>query len=70
MNGLEQDYSAQIAFDKIDANTEAGRMLLRKYGLRGHPSYVIVDSQGNRLWSASGVIAEAILQETIADFVN
>jgi len=70
VNGLERDYGAQIAFDKVDANMETGRMLLRHYGLRGHPSYVIVDPQGNRLWSASGVITQAILQETIAGFVN
>ena len=68
VDGLEQDYGNKLAFDKLDANAEPGRTLLREYSLRGHPSYVIVDPDGKRLWSASGVLTEERLRDAIEQF--
>ena len=70
VNGLEEEYADRLAFDRVDANAEPGRSQLRAYGLRGHPSYVIVDTEGNKLWSASGVLAEEALLEAINQFLE
>lgn len=39
VNGLEEEYGEVLTFERVNANLEPGRTLLRAYGLRGHPSY-------------------------------
>ena len=63
--GLEEEYGEDLTFDRVNANGEPGRTLLRTYGLRGHPSYVIVDPEGKSLWSASGLLSEDLLRTEI-----
>ena len=63
--GLEEEYGEDLTFDSVNANLEPGRTLLRTYGLRGHPSYVIVDPEGKSLWSASGLLSEDLLRTEI-----
>lgn len=70
VHGLEQTYGNQLAFGRLDADVEPGRTLLREYGLRGHPSYVIVDPDGKSLWSATGILSEGVLIETINQFLQ
>ncbi|MEM7127191.1 MAG: hypothetical protein AAF702_12740 [Chloroflexota bacterium] len=68
VNGLQASHEDQMTFDAIDAATESGSDLLDIYGLRGHPSYVIVDVDGKALWSFSGQTSEAILRQKIEEF--
>ena len=68
VNGLQTEFEDQIAFDAIDAATESGDIALDLYGLRGHPSYVIVDTAGEPLWSFSGQTTEVILQKYIVQY--
>ncbi len=63
---LEEEYGEELTFDSVNANGEPGRTLLRIYGLRGHPSYAIVDPEGKSLWSATGVLPEDTLQAAIS----
>jgi hypothetical protein len=65
VNGLQTEYDGRIVFEQIDANTDAGQQRLRFYGLRGHPSYTIVDIEGKALWSATGQLAEVQLRQQI-----
>ncbi|MBP8107671.1 MAG: hypothetical protein KAZ38_08655 [Caldilineaceae bacterium] len=62
VNGLETDYKGQLAFEQIDANQEIGQQRMRDYGLRGHPSYVIIDAKGAILWSATGQLPEEMIR--------
>jgi hypothetical protein len=63
--GLEEEYGEDLTFDRVNANLEPGRTLLRTYGLRGHPSYVIVDPEGKSLWSATGLLSKDLLRTEI-----
>ncbi len=64
MNGLEREFSEQFAFERSDANTEDGQAFLRAYGLRAHPSYVIVAPDGQVLWQFTGALsADALRQQ-------
>ena len=65
VNGLEAEFAGQTAFETYDANTEEGQDLIRAYGLRGHPSYIIVDRNGDRLWSFSGRMSDTALRDQI-----
>lgn len=62
VNGLEAEFAGEVAVATYDANTAEGQALMRAYGLRGHPSYVIVDIDGNRLWSLSGQTSDTALR--------
>ncbi len=62
VNGLQSDYKGQLVFEQIDANQEIGQQRLREYGLRGHPSYVIIDAKGAVLWSGTGQLPADLLQ--------
>ncbi len=54
VNGLEQEYGHRVVFERVDANTESGRLRFQAYRLRGHPGFVLVDAQGEVLWSFTG----------------
>ena len=68
VNGLEREFDTRMAFQRLDANTNEGQSLLRFYGLRGHPSYAIVDTQGEKLWSGMGEIPESILRTQVEKY--
>ena len=70
VNGLQAEFEDQISFDAIDAASDSGALALKAYRLRGHPSYVIVDEDGNPLWSFSGQADEEILREQIEQKLN
>lgn len=65
VNGLEEEFAGQLAFERIDANTKEGAARMKVYGLRGHPSYAIVDPEGNLLWFLSGQTDAERLRQTI-----
>ncbi len=54
VNGLEQEYRDRVVFERVDVNTESGRLRFQAYRLRGHPGFVLVDTQGEVLWSFTG----------------
>ena len=68
VNGLEREFDTRMAFQRLDANTEEGQSILRTYGLRGHPSYVIVDTKGEKLWSGMGEMPESILRTQVEKY--
>lgn len=70
VNGLEAEYSGQMAFETVDANTAVGQTRLRAFDLRGHPSYVIVSVEGMRLWSSSGQMSDRDLRNQITEYLN
>ena len=54
VHGLEEEFGDTVTFTYQDAATADGQEQLRAYGLRGHPSYVIVTADGEVLWSMTG----------------
>jgi protein-disulfide isomerase-like protein with CxxC motif len=67
VNGLESEFEDQIVFLSVDANTEEGRTMMSEYGLRGHPSYAIVDVDGSLLWTAAGQLPAEQLRQSLVD---
>lgn len=53
VDGLEEDYGDRMAFLRLDAQNE-GRDAFTAYALRGHPSFVIIDTSGKVLWKSVG----------------
>jgi hypothetical protein len=65
VNGLEEIYSSEIEFRRIDANSQEGKPVFQYYNLQGHPSYVLLNSAGEVLWQGLGEQTSEILKEKI-----
>ncbi|HMN28171.1 MAG TPA: hypothetical protein PKE45_08455 [Caldilineaceae bacterium] len=70
VNGLETEFTGQLAFERRDANTEPGKAVMAAYGLRAHPSYVIVAPDGTALWSFTGQLQADALREQVRKFAK
>lgn len=46
VNGLEEQFDGRVAVHRFDAAEEPGLQLQSAYDVRGHPSFVVVDGQG------------------------
>ena len=70
VNGLEQEFSDQVEFRKIDANSADGRAVFQSFGLRGHPAYVILNSKADVLWLGFGEQSMDILAQQIQQVLD
>ena len=66
VNGLEEQYSDQVAFIRYNARDAAdGESAFRSLNLPGHPSFVIFSAAGDETYRAQGIIDEVVLQQQI-----
>lgn len=68
VNGLETEFQGQLAFERRNATTDIGKVTMEAYGLRAHPSFVIVAPNGKALWSYTGQMTAASLREQLARY--
>lgn len=66
VNGLETEFEANVSFERIDASSERGQAAMKTYSLRGHPSYVLLDKQGEVVWQFSGLTGDVQLRSQLA----
>ncbi len=64
VNGFEDIYSDTMAFIYLNAETD-GLAIYESLSLRGHPSYIIFDTNGDEVFRALGYQDETLLEETI-----
>lgn len=69
VNGLEKNYGGDIDIRWLDANRPDGGAAFLYYQVVGHPSYVILDPDGQILWIGLGELSEAQLSQQIADIL-
>ena len=69
VDGLAEKYQAEVVTKRIDANEGEGPSIMRAYGIRGHPTLLIFDHQGQEVQRFTGPqpveVIEEVLQETI-----
>ena len=65
VNGLETDFEKDVTFDRVDASSDRGRAAMEAYTLRVHPSYIILDADGDALWQATGQMEESVLRSQL-----
>ena len=64
VNGLEEEYSEHMAFIYLNANTD-GQTIYETLSLRGHPAYVIFQTDGTEVFRTLGYQDESLLEEAI-----
>lgn len=64
VNGIKKSYETQVEIRRINASTPEGIKVFRDFNLRGHPSYILLNSNGDILWQGLGelLVEEIIIQ--------
>ena len=70
VNGLETTFGEQVEIRSLNAAFGDGRSAFQNYGLPGHPSYVILNPQGQVLWSAFGPQSAGALEEEVENAIT
>ncbi|HHB90120.1 MAG TPA: thioredoxin [Anaerolineae bacterium] len=65
VNGLEAKYGHQIAFVFIDREAPENQEIVRKYGIRSQPVFILLDVKGNIVKRLDGPVPEDVLAEAI-----
>ena len=60
---LEEKYGGQVEFRRLDASSDEGSVLFKAYQLPGHPSYILLNPNGEILWRGFGVQPEELLEK-------
>jgi hypothetical protein len=62
VDGLEQDYDDRVDFRRYNIASEDGEAWASRYSLRGHPAFLLLDSQGQESWRYLGVIPREAIE--------
>lgn len=54
VNGLEDIYGSEIDVRRLNANLPDGKTAFQYYSLQGHPSFVLLNPEGEVLWQGLG----------------
>ncbi|MFW6063773.1 MAG: TlpA family protein disulfide reductase [Chloroflexota bacterium] len=65
VNGLQEQFDGRVAVHRIDAAGEPGIQLQSAYEVRGHPSFVVVDGQGQVQERFFGPQEEEVLRAAV-----
>jgi hypothetical protein len=65
VNRLQTEFKEEIEFRNIDANTSSGMELFKYFSLQGHPSYVLINPDGEILWQSLGEQQEEKIKNDI-----
>lgn len=65
VNGLEAKYGSEIDFRQHNIITDEGHAWAEQYDLRGHPAFVLVNSQGQEQWRYVGVVPEETMEAAL-----
>ena len=65
VDGLESEFAGQAAVLQLNAAEQENAQLMQQFGLRGHPTFVVLDSSGRAAQTFVGPQTEIILQEAL-----
>ena len=65
VDGLESDFAGQARVLQLDANETKNAQLQQQYGLRGHPTFAVLNRNGRVVQTFIGPQTEEVLHEAI-----
>ena len=69
VNGLEAEFAGQIEIVHLNAAEVANEELMQSYGLRGHPSFAVLDGNGRVSQTFFGPQEEETLRTAIQNTI-
>lgn len=70
VNGLENQYGEQIKFVFINREAPENQTIVKKYGVRSQPIFILLDRQGEIAQRFSGPVPEDVLAEALQSLVE
>lgn len=70
VDGLEEKYQDQVEFRRIDANSPEGKSAYQAYNLLGHPTFLLLNQQGELLWKGFGEQSSQDLENQLLSIVQ
>ena len=65
VNGLEGRYQDRVAFAGVDYNNRENKGLVQRHRVLGHPTFVVLDSEGNEVKRFVGYTEAAELEAAL-----
>ena len=65
MNGLESEFAGRANVLRLDANEAGNAQLQQQYGMRGHPTFVVIDRNGRVMQTFIGPQTKEDLYEAL-----
>jgi hypothetical protein len=69
VNGLEEIHGGEIDFVWLNAGFGEGREAFLRFGLLGHPSYLLLSPDGEELWRGVGPFSAEELEQAIVTYL-
>ena len=65
VDGLESDFAGRARVVQLDANEAENAKLQEQYGLRGHPTFAVLDRNGRVVQTFIGPQTEEVLRAAL-----
>jgi protein-disulfide isomerase-like protein with CxxC motif len=69
VNGLDAEFEGKMSVIQLNAALEANEKLQSQWGLRGHPTFALIDANDNVVQRLFGPQPEAVLREAMEPLV-
>lgn len=65
VNGLNEEFDSRVSVVQLDAAQSTNAKLQTEYGLRGHPAFAVLDSEGRVTQLLFGPQTEGVLRQSM-----
>lgn len=67
VNRIEESFPNDVEVLRLDANQSVGKDAFRFYRMQGHPAFVLLNPEGEVLWSGIGIQDASIIDANIQE---
>ncbi len=65
VNGIRKEYGRKINFVYIELSTASGKQEARDEGVMGTPTFLLLNSKGERVYMLQGVLPREVLEQQL-----
>jgi thiol-disulfide isomerase/thioredoxin len=69
VNGVKSDYGDRVNFEFVDLSTADGKMRGKKEGVMGTPTFLLLNSKGERVYMIQGVYPRSVLDQQLDELL-
>ena len=70
VNEVKQNYEDRVNFEFVDLSTADGKERGRKEGVMGTPTFLMLDSEDERVFMIQGVHPKSVLEQHLDDLLS
>lgn len=69
VNGVKDNYGGKVNFEFVDLSTADGKERGRHEGVMGTPTFLLLDSSGERVYMIQGVYPQSVLEQNLDELL-